>query len=654
MSYRKSVTRHSAINMETSQATVIKQGYLKKAPNANKFGASFKKWEKRWFVFCVKTDYLPYLEYYENEDSVLKHEPINTILLANCQHILQNLMELKHQNTFTITLEDRVLHLVANSRMEMEEWIAALNAKLKEMGIIKIVTNDYDLERLPMGLSQQDNRKNPRDPTSPLPEPPEKGGKSDDLKKGNNLVSTKKSEENHYAVSPLRVALPPDLGLGTPTNKTISDPDDFTKSPLIQDGKNLFDFMEADDLINERNERLERQFSETKVANNENRPTSNEYATPDDPTQSMNNHAVLARQGSRSVGIVQGATQLGEEPIHRNIERQNSRSLSFFHGNTTDETVPKSPVAELNFAPPVPLRRSPGGAQLAQRSPSVNESSNPGTTPHAHPPLQRAHTTQGVLPVSPPPYSEEPPPLPPYSPRTPIPVSTPNKPKVYVGNAKTGRSLTQTLVENLNREIEHPGGVKIMLRQSDCYRGIALVDAYDAVWVAGWNQLEKPHLHNAFHIGDRIVSIGGHVIESSVDAQKIIKHSPAGEKLTFIAYRAPYAKAYAIKRSAEGQSLGIKREGGTSEILLVDPQGLAAKVGVPLRATSVDKSSLVNWCLTEINMRPLNLFFKESEIEYRLNAVGKDISLVLQPIDFVAMLKKQLKKLKNYKDFLVQ
>lgn len=62
----------------------------------------------------------------------------------------------------------------------------------------------------------------------------------------------------------------------------------------------------------------------------------------------------------------------------------------------------------------------------------------------------------------------------------------------------------------------------------------------------------------------------------------------------------------------------------------------------------------VNWYITEINFRPLNLFFKNDEIKTRLNAVGTEISILLQPIDLVKNIRKQLKLIKNYKDYIVQ
>ncbi len=43
------------------------------------------------------------------------------------------------------------------------------------------------------------------------------------------------------------------------------------------------------------------------------------------------------------------------------------------------------------------------------------------------------------------------------------------------------------------------------------------------------------------------------------------------------------------------------------------------------------------------------------QIERRLNAVGKDISFLVQPVEFIDALKKELKSaFKNYKDFIVQ
>lgn len=121
-----------------------------------------------------------------------------------------------------------------------------------------------------------------------------------------------------------------------------------------------------------------------------------------------------------------------------------------------------------------------------------------------------------------------------------------------------------------------------------------------------------------------------------------------------IVRRVPLGRVYAIRRAVDGQPLGIEQMGGTAEIRNVASGGLASRAGLPPKATTADGLGLTTWALTEINGRPLNLCFKENEIRDRLNAVGRDISILVQPYDLVRQLKKQLKALRSYKDYIVQ
>lgn len=118
-----------------------------------------------------------------------------------------------------------------------------------------------------------------------------------------------------------------------------------------------------------------------------------------------------------------------------------------------------------------------------------------------------------------------------------------------------------------------------------------------------------------------------------------------------------------LRREAEGQSLGIVTEaGGGAEIREVVAGGLAAQQGVPplamnplMSSSSASSSSPMScsWTLTEINGRPLNLCSKEGEARDRLNAVGKAVSVLIQPTEFVKLLKKQIKSIRGYKDYLL-
>ncbi|KAL9694245.1 hypothetical protein quinque_013530 [Culex quinquefasciatus] len=223
------------------------------------------------------------------------------------------------------------------------------------------------------------------------------------------------------------------------------------------------------------------------------------------------------------------------------------------------------------------------------------------------------------------------------------------------GGAPSNRKMTlrEQQVMQLRREMMHPGGVRLQLRRKDCVNSIGLVDAFGAVWVAGWKQKEHPVLYNALHIGDQLISVAGVAITSAAEAHKTIRGAP-GLFVELIIRRVPFGRVYAIRRELDGQCLGLIRDGNTSTIVDVVPNSLAARHGLPPKAKSCDGLSLTFWVLTEINGRPLNLFFKENEIRDRLNAVGRDISILVQPADLVTKLKKQLKSLRGHKDFIVQ
>ncbi|XP_066977437.1 uncharacterized protein [Macrobrachium rosenbergii] len=213
-------------------------------------------------------------------------------------------------------------------------------------------------------------------------------------------------------------------------------------------------------------------------------------------------------------------------------------------------------------------------------------------------------------------------------------------------------SLREQQVIRLQREISHQAGVRLTLRKKDCINSVAFVNVFNHVYVAGWKQREHPYLHNTFHIGDRLVSVCGVQVNNATEAHNLIKNEPT-LMVEFIIRRVPHGKVFALKRETEGQPLGVIREGNTAEIKEIVPGGLAAQHGVPPKAPTMDNLSLCSWVLTEINHRPLNLFFKHMEIADRLNAVGRDISILIQPMDLVKQLKKSLKAIKGYKDYIV-
>ena len=83
--------------------------------------------------------------------------------------------------------------------------------------------------------------------------------------------------------------------------------------------------------------------------------------------------------------------------------------------------------------------------------------------------------------------------------------------------------------------------------------------------LVGWNQKDFPSLHGKFHIGDQLISICSVTVTSAAMAQKVLKH-PITDPVEMLVRRLPHAQVLAIRRLAEGENIGIKRNGGTAEV----------------------------------------------------------------------------------------
>ncbi|EFA11399.2 uncharacterized protein LOC660694 isoform X1 [Tribolium castaneum] len=216
------------------------------------------------------------------------------------------------------------------------------------------------------------------------------------------------------------------------------------------------------------------------------------------------------------------------------------------------------------------------------------------------------------------------------------------------------KTFREQQVLQLQREMAHSGGVRLQLRKKDCINSVALADAFDSVWVCGWKQREQPMLYNVLHIGDKILSVAGIPVKSTAEANRILESHYCGLYVDIIIKRVPHGQVFLIQRETEGQSLGIVQENNTAVIELVEEDSLAARQGLSAKTKTCDGLSLTNWVLTEVNGRPLNLFFKKNQVRDRLNSVGRDISILVQPLDLIKQLKKELKALRNYKEYILQ
>lgn len=223
--------------------------------------------------------------------------------------------------------------------------------------------------------------------------------------------------------------------------------------------------------------------------------------------------------------------------------------------------------------------------------------------------------------------------------------STSNTPK----HEKRKLSLREQQVLQLRHEINTE--IRFKLRKKDCVDAIAFASYNGQLWISGFKP--NPQLY-VFHIGDQLLAINNIAnIKSPADAQKFIKMC-AGLFVEVTIKRLPLAGIFVVKRDFENQCLGLLRDG--SSLLDIVPNSIASRSGIPSRPFTSNDDDSIFWIITEINFRPLSLVShkKYDETELLLNSVGLETSLLLQPSDFIAKIKKELKAMKNYRDYTLQ
>ena len=127
------------------------------------------KSDRFWVVFSIHDDVHPFLELWHEPTEVASKPPVYVFPLAACQHISPSLIASDSEWSFVINFDTVAIRFSCNSREIMDDWVDVIRNKLGEMGILAIKGNLYS--RTPLGPPV--TKPVIRDPTSPLPQPPE-------------------------------------------------------------------------------------------------------------------------------------------------------------------------------------------------------------------------------------------------------------------------------------------------------------------------------------------------------------------------------------------------------------------------------------------------------------------------------------------------
>ncbi|BHF61222.1 hypothetical protein SprV_0100419500 [Sparganum proliferum] len=250
-------------------------------------------------------------------------------------------------------------------------------------------------------------------------------------------------------------------------------------------------------------------------------------------------------------------------------------------------------------------------------------------------------------------------------------------------------------IMKLQEEILSPGGVEVRAYASNLLSDAAFVELDGSLWVAGWNQKCAP-LHGLFHVGDQVVSANDFPVSTPLELTKALKSKRLAYRFRWCSEdaldsslilsvdstqplhrlrirRLPHARALIACRQYAGQSLGVAFENGTNVVKSISQDGPLACTGLPLLAPAfrfggkspqkhglrllksrfqhTEEPCSVPWTLTEINNRPVNLFYSKNEAASLIDGPSMEISLVFQPADFINALKKKLQQTSSFKKF---
>ena len=120
----------------------------------------------------------------------------------------------------------------------------------------------------------------------------------------------------------------------------------------------------------------------------------------------------------------------------------------------------------------------------------------------------------------------------------------------------------------------------------------------------------------------------------------------------------PHGSTYVIKKPNDlytPRSFGIIFHKKKNRIEEIVPLSKAAKAGIPAKMSPfLYGRSEVASVITEVDGIPLNPFAINEQFYRRVEKVpnGSEVKLVIQPHDFVKLVKKQLKTTKNLKKFV--
>jgi len=191
--------------------------------------------------------------------------------------------------------------------------------------------------------------------------------------------------------------------------------------------------------------------------------------------------------------------------------------------------------------------------------------------------------------------------------------------------------------------------LSIYLQKRHALDNFLLVEVSASIWIAGWNQKE-PALTGKFHVGDQLLSVNGQPVTTVAEAQSIMELTPGGVEL--LLKRMPLAAEYKLHREKVDEDWGMQIR--QNRLVDVIQGSIAWTAGIqPFSAEFADQCC--SWAITEINRRPVSVLCQSTDVILsKVDCANHDVSLTVQPSQFVGCLSNSLLNHKSYEDFVAR
>uniref|UniRef100_A0A8R1XUI2 PH domain-containing protein n=1 Tax=Onchocerca volvulus TaxID=6282 RepID=A0A8R1XUI2_ONCVO len=222
------------------------------------------------------------------------------------------------------------------------------------------------------------------------------------------------------------------------------------------------------------------------------------------------------------------------------------------------------------------------------------------------------------------------------------------------------RNSSGMLVENHNssQSINNCGissGLRNLIVQPFiCTQHIAYVDFGGKVWITGWTAVAKKYLADQLFVGDQLVRVADVDIYNTQQIPFAFSSAlKTGLSVNIAIQRVPHGTVYTLQKTKQKFDAGLildKHKIKLADVLEGSP---AWEAGIRASVPAVTRIGITPACITCVDKHALNIFSEDDEVLRHIDSLPLSVfTVMIQPYDFVKLLKKSLRKLKNISDFV--